>query len=115
VAIVYQSKKPADSPTFDARTGATVTGAAAESNTHPHTGAMCDGAPTGDAMKKDACTRDKNTSRAIGLVLLPLALVLSIPLMLMIPVIGALAAAAVLALAGIFVMAPKGEACRITG
>ena len=64
-------------------------------------------------MENSACSTEIAASRAMGLVLLPFALVLLTPLILLVPVLGGLAGAGILAVAGILTAAPRGRACRL--
>jgi hypothetical protein len=59
------------------------------------------------------CLQEKRSSRVLGFLAIPFALVLLAPLMLLFPVIGLVLGAAGLAAAAAFILAPQSAECRL--
>jgi hypothetical protein len=67
-------------------------------------------------MNKMDCLRDKLSSRTVGFILLPFALLIAFAGFMVLPVLGLFFALPVLALALIMIAAPESKVCRlITG
>lgn len=64
-------------------------------------------------MDRADCKREKISSRTVGLILLPFALLISFAGFMVIPIIGILFAFPVLALAFILIAAPESKVCRL--
>ena len=59
------------------------------------------------------CLQEKRSSRVLGFLAIPFALVLIAPLMLLFPIIGIVVGAAGLASAAAFVLSPQSLECRL--
>jgi hypothetical protein len=67
-------------------------------------------------MNRLDCVREKISSRVVGFILLPFALIIALAGSLIIPVLGAFFSLPVLGLAIVFIAAPESKVCRlITG
>lgn len=64
-------------------------------------------------MNKSDCQREKISSRTLGFILLPFALLIAFAGFMVIPIIGVLFALPVLAFALILVAAPESKVCRL--
>ena len=64
-------------------------------------------------MDRTDCKREKISSRTVGFILLPFALLISFAGFMVIPIIGVLFALPVLALAIILISAPESKVCQL--
>lgn len=64
-------------------------------------------------MNKSECLSEKISSRAVGLLILPLALLLGFIGFIIVPVLGAFFALPLFALSGMFLFAPESRVCRL--
>jgi len=64
-------------------------------------------------MDKTDCKREKISSRTVGFILLPFALLISFAGFMVIPIIGVIFALPVLGLAVILIAAPESKVCRL--
>ena len=64
-------------------------------------------------MNKLDCTSEKLSSRALGVLLVPLALLLAFAGSLVLPVVGLFFAVPLLLMSGVLLSAPESKACRL--
>ena len=64
-------------------------------------------------MNKLDCTSEKLSSRALGVLLVPLALLLAFAGSLVLPVVGLFFAVPLLLMSGVLLLAPESKACRL--
>ena len=64
-------------------------------------------------MNKTDCQREKISSRTLGLILMPFALLIAFAGFMVIPIVGVIFALPVLAFAIILVAAPESKVCRL--
>ena len=64
-------------------------------------------------MNKRECETEKLSSRAVGIVLLPVAMMLGFLGFLMLPVVGLFFSVPLFALSFMFIAAPESETCRL--
>jgi len=64
-------------------------------------------------MNKTDCQREKISSRTLGFILLPFALLIAFAGFMVIPILGVIFALPVLAFAIILVVAPESKVCRL--
>ncbi len=64
-------------------------------------------------MKQIDCSSEKISSRTLGVILLPLALLLGFVGGLVLPMVGFLFAVPLLILSGVFLFAPESKACQL--
>lgn len=64
-------------------------------------------------MDRNDCIAEKISSRTIGIIMVPIALIIAVIGGLVIPVFGFFFALPILLLAGIFIAAPQSKVCRL--
>ncbi len=64
-------------------------------------------------MNKTDCVREKISSRMVGFIILPFALIIAFAGFMVLPVLGVFFALPVLSLAIILIAAPESKACRL--
>ena len=64
-------------------------------------------------MNKSDCVREKISSRTVGFILLPFALLIAFAGFMVIPILGVIFALPVLGLAVILIAAPESKVCRL--
>ena len=64
-------------------------------------------------MNKSDCVSEKVSSRTVGFVILPLALLLGFIGAIIVPILGVVFAAPLLILSGVFIAAPGSKVCRL--
>jgi len=64
-------------------------------------------------MNKTDCAKEKLSSRMVGFIILPFALILAFVGFLIVPVVGLLFAVPPLLLAVVFIAAPESRVCRL--
>ena len=64
-------------------------------------------------MNKADCVREKISSRTVGFILLPFALLIAFAGFMVIPILGVIFALPVLGLAVILIAAPESKVCRL--
>ena len=64
-------------------------------------------------MNKDACIKEKISSRTVGLMILPFGLLLAFASFFFLPIVGIVFALPVLLFSGVLVVAPESRVCRL--
>jgi hypothetical protein len=64
-------------------------------------------------MNRAECKQEKTSSRTVGLILLPFALLIAFAGFMVIPIVGIIFALPVLLLSGILIAAPESKVCRL--
>ena len=64
-------------------------------------------------MNKTDCDREKISSRTIGFIILPIALLLALASFALVPVIGLIFALPIFILAIVFIAAPESKVCKL--
>ena len=64
-------------------------------------------------MNRADCKQEKISSRTVGLILLPFALLIAFAGFMVIPIVGVIFALPVLLLSGILITAPESKVCRL--
>jgi hypothetical protein len=64
-------------------------------------------------MNKDDCSNEKLSSRAIGLMILPVAIFLMVICNIVLPILGSVFALPLFILSGAFIVAPESRVCQL--
>ena len=64
-------------------------------------------------MNRSDCKQEKISSRTVGIILLPFALLIALAGFMVIPIVGVIFALPVLLLSGILIAAPESKVCRL--